>query len=242
MITMIILAVLAIYFLGAPRFMQPLYSKLLFMPHKEQGDGEAFLAEFGSHAQFVQFNSGKFQLRGCFYSCPDTEHIVLVSLGRDGDIPRRLELLRVLRDSRINVFIYEYPGFGKSTGHATIQTVLDSGIAAVEYVVGKLGFKPDKIILFGESMGVCTALQQASAYDFAGVILKSGFYSLERVSKERFPILRIYPAMFYPELMNNAVILKSLTCPLLIIHGAKDRMVNIRQAHDLAKLNPCLHA
>jgi surfactin synthase thioesterase subunit len=61
----------------------------------------------------------------------------------------------------INLFLWNYPGYGKSNGSAHIKKFIDEGISVMEYV--KSTYSYNKLGLHGESLGACVAIHIAQA-------------------------------------------------------------------------------
>ena len=93
---------------------------------------------------------------------------------------------------------------------------------------------PKTLVLYGESMGasvVCWLMQKRSV---AGVILQSVATNLRRIAYETFPLLAIFPDFLFPQpYFDNVKALRKKNCPLLIIHGSKDKTVNPQHAKNL---------
>lgn len=224
-----------VYFLFSPALSHRLYSFVLFRPNKERGDKVAFRQRFGNAYRTYSVLSGENHLRAMLFENSKADNwLCLVNMGRDGDIERRLSLIEDLLSMGLNVLIYEYPGYGESSGSPTLENVRTSGFDMLYFAIDHLGFEQSKIILYGESMGTANTCEQLSKFSLAGAILKSGFSSLERATKELYPVMRLYPSWLFPETaMNNARLLKEVSCRILIVHGAKDRMLGLDHAYQL---------
>lgn len=87
------------------------------------------------------------------------------------------------------------------------------------------------MILYGESLGASVAGYLSRVRQSAGLILQSGFSSLERIAREEMPLLRIYPDFLFPHsMLNNAAVLGQPHPPVLIAHGVNDTVINFAHA------------
>jgi len=131
-----------------------------------------------------------------------------------------------------NVFAYDYRGYGTSDGRPSERNVYEDGDTVYEYLTQQLQIPPDRIIVYGQSVGGGSATKLATQYPVAGLILESTFTSAFRVVVP-FPLL---PFDKFP----NRNRLQTVECPVLVMHGAADRIIPIRHGQALytAARNP----
>ena len=86
-----------------------------------------------------------------------------------------------------NVFSYDYSGYGESTGKTTEGNVYADADAAWQALRQRYGVSPDQVILYGQSIGTTAAVELATKYEVAGVVLHSPLMSGMRVA---FPTTR----------------------------------------------------
>lgn len=141
----------------------------------------------------------------------------------------------MLRAGANAVLAFEYRGFGDTAGRASTKSILEDGLAAYDALIN-LGYSSENIVLYGESLGASVATHVAEHRPSAGLILQSGFSSLERQAKELVPVMRLYPtAMFpHPRLASEATIGRRRV-PVLILHGTDDRVIHHEHAKRLAR-------
>ena len=86
--------------------------------------------------------------------------------------------------SRINcnIFAFDYSGYGVSTGKPSEKNVYSDAEAAWNVLRTKYNLAPNQIILYGQSIGTVAAVDLATRYDVAGVILHSPLMSGMRVA------------------------------------------------------------
>lgn len=232
----VLLVLVALYVGVSPRFAPGLYESELFNP--TQGNGSqanlrAFAKVENTEVSFP--TAGGATLHGWIYLQPGSRKILLVHPGNAGDIAGRLYLTELLLESGASVFQYEPRGFGQSAGQPTLQGIAEDGLAAYDYLVNVRGYSPDSIVLYGMSLGSGVATYVSTKRPAAGLVIHSGFSSLERIGKEKEPILRMYPSWLFPNpRMDNAYIVARKHPPLLILHGEKDVMIPIAHAEELA--------
>ncbi len=160
---------------------------------------------------------------------PSARYTLLVSHGNAEDLGDDRYWLEELRRAGFNVFAYDYQGYGTSQGKPTEKGTYDDESAAYDYLTGNLKIAPERIIIFGRSVGSGPAVYVAAQRPAAGLILQSPFVSAFRVLT-RIPLL---PFDKFP----NYKRIGRVHCPVLIIHGTRDSVINIwhgRKLFDLA--------
>lgn len=246
------LAVLIILYLAlSPRMLPGLYTHKLFHPDKERGTKldiehlNSFKAVPNQQCLFKAKDSSN--LRGWIFKLPDNvssgptanksnlNRVFLVCPGNAGDIPKRLEFIKLLLSTGASVFTYEPRGFGKSEGVATIAHICEDGTSAYDYLVNVLGYSAEQIVIYGISLGSTVASHVSTVRRAKGLILQSGFASLPRIAYEKVPFLKIYPSWLFPHgpALNNVAILEQPHVPLLIMHGAMDSIIDIDHSREM---------
>ncbi len=115
-----------------------------------------------------------------------------------------------------SVISYDYPGYGISEGTPSENSVLTAADATYAYLKSN-GVKDSQIIIWGRSIGSGPAVQLAYKNPVAGLILESPF-------KSAFTVVTRIPILPFDKFKNISVIDK-INCPVLIIHGKKDRVI-----------------
>jgi uncharacterized protein len=131
-----------------------------------------------------------------------------------------------------NVLIPEYLGYGMSGGRPSEAGCYATAEAAYEYLLGRPDVAADQIFAAGRSLGAAVAVELASRQRVAGLIVISAFTSIRDMARRTFPWL---PAsLLVRHHFNNLEKIPTLTCPMLIVHGALDRLVPPTMADRLA--------
>lgn len=219
----------------APRLNNFLYRNLLFFPARFPPDFPGIPSLEGVDGEDIFFSGSMGQnLNGWFFNKPGAQYVILFSHGNSGNLTIRHHLSRLMLRAGFSVFVYDYQGFGRSTGRPTIHGICSDGEAAYDYLANERGYKPENILLYGESLGVSVATYLSSVRPCSGLILQSGFASLMRIAFLHFPLLRIYPSSLFPKpALDNVSILRGSTAPLLVIHGELDRVIPVQHSVDM---------
>ena len=142
---------------------------------------------------------------------------LLYSHGNAEDLGDMLPLLEELRHAGFSVFSYDYHGYGTSTGAPSEANTYRDIDAAYRYLTEELHIPPERIIAFGHSVGGGPTADLASRRPVAGLVLESSFTTAFRVLT-RVPLVPF-------DKFRNLEKLKRVRCPVLIIHGRRDRVI-----------------
>ena len=149
--------------------------------------------------------------------------VLLFCHGNAGNISHRLDTLQIFNRLGLSVLIFDYRGYGASTGRPSENGTYLDAEAAWRYLVEVQKKQPEKIILFGESLGGAVAAEIASRRRPGGLIIMSSFTSIPELAARLYPFL---PARWLSK-FRYATIDKigSIKTPTLIIHSPDDEII-----------------
>jgi pimeloyl-ACP methyl ester carboxylesterase len=160
-----------------------------------------------------------------YFPSPGAAFTVLYSHGNGNDLGQIAGVLEDLRSRGFSVLGYDYEGYGTSSGTASERSVYRDVEAAYAYLTDTLGASPRRIIAYGFSLGGAPSLDLAARRPVAGVIVESTFVTAFRV-RTRIPLVPF-------DRFDNLARLRSLRCPILILHSRDDPLIGIWHAHAL---------
>jgi uncharacterized protein len=105
--------------------------------------------------------------------------------GNAGNMSHRLENVLKLLSNGYQVFIYDYRGYGKSTGNPSRKGIYSDRLAAYDYLVKNRNVSPDRILLFGRSLGAAGAMEIAIQRPVNRLILESAFTSTKGIARTK---------------------------------------------------------
>ena len=162
-------------------------------------------------------------IHGWFVPVPDAQGTVLFFHGNAGNISHRMDYMPMFQRLGYNLFIFDYRGYGQSSGSPSeAGTYLDAQ-AAWHYLTEVKGIAPSQIVLYGESLGGPIAAWLAAREKPASLILASSFTSAPDLAETIYPYLpvRLIARFSY----NTLESLASNTAPLLVMHSPQDEIV-----------------
>ena len=127
------------------------------------------------------------------------------------------------------VWMEDYPGFGKSTGLITEQKLYEQALQVKK--MADVKFHTDSIIIYGKSLGTGIAANLASRTKAKMLILETPYYSIPSMFGS-------YAFMYPNEQMSNYklptnLFLQDVACPVIIFHGTSDGVIPYRNAKKL---------
>ncbi len=226
---MLLIALVASY-LGACVLLTSCQSKLIWFPGRPGGvtprdEGLEFenltLKTQDGEQLHAWFLPAKGEPRGA----------LLLSHGNAGTIEDRLDIARFFVESRVSVLLYDYRGYGSSTGSPSEDGTYADGRAAWKALVEQRGFAPARILLYGESLGGGIAVELATEVKSAGLILHDTFSSLDDAAAYHYPWLPVRWLLrtHYANLSK----IGRVTTPLFLIHSPDDEVIPFEQGQKL---------
>lgn len=157
---------------------------------------------------------------------------VLYSHGNAADLGQMYELFIELSHLlRVNLMGYDYSGYGRSTGKPSEQNTYADIEAAYRCLEETYGVKEEDVILYGQSVGSGPTLDLASRLSrLRAVVLHSPILSGLRVM---YAVKRTY----WFDIYKNIDKIPLVECPVLIIHGTADDVVDCSHGKQLFELS-----
>lgn len=178
-------------------------------------------------------------LHGWWFPKKDARGVLLVCHGNAGNVSDRLWIAEDLRDVPMDVFIFDYRGYGKSKGIASEKGTGLDVMAAYEVARARLGgMENPPIVVYGRSLGGAVALQLASKVPLRGVVLESTFSSIVDVGKVLYPMLLPQVTCRHP--YRSTLRIPFVSCPILAAHSPEDETVPFDIGKNLYDLAPNL--
>jgi fermentation-respiration switch protein FrsA (DUF1100 family) len=152
---------------------------------------------------------------------------VLVCHGNAGNISHRLDSIGIFHGLGLGVLIFDYRGYGKSQGSPNEEGTYRDAEAAYDYLVNVLHVNPERIVIFGRSLGSAVAAELAIRKPAGALIMESGFTSVQDLGKEFFPHLPVgLLSRFRYDSINKV---GRIALPKLFIHSPGDEIVPYEQ-------------
>ena len=186
-------------------------------------------------AQNVWFNSADgTRLNGWFFESQSEPEIATLIFfhGNGGNIRNVSWLAQRFAKQGFDVLLFDYRGYGASDGVASAESDLYAdGDAAVAFVINQKNARPERIALYGHSLGTAVVADVASRGKFGAVVLESGFSSASSVANTALPWLPQFLHFLGKNRFESGRKLSGVTAPILIAHGDPDGTIPTTEAH-----------
>ncbi|XXG51909.1 hypothetical protein AAC387_Pa03g0370 [Persea americana] len=156
-----------------------------------------------------------------FWRHPFGRFTLLYSHGNAADLGQMKELFVELRAHlKVNIMSYDYSGYGASSGKPSEFNTYYDIEAVYDCLKREYGIKQEDVILYGQSVGSGPTLHLAARLQkLRAVVLHSAILSGIRV---------LYPVKmtFWFDIFKNIDKIRQVRCPVLVIHGTDDDIVD----------------
>ncbi|CAK8683664.1 alpha/beta hydrolase domain-containing protein 17C-like [Clavelina lepadiformis] len=171
----------------------------------------------------------------CNSETPASKYTILFSHGNAVDLGQ-MSSFYVGLSARlgVNIFSYDYSGYGASGGSPTEKNIYADIEAAFQALRQKYAVSPEHIILYGQSIGTVPTIDLARKFECAAVVLHSPLLSGLRVA---FPDTK---RTWFFDVFPSIEKIPKVTSPVLVIHGTEDEVIDF--SHGLAIYEQCPRA
>ncbi len=192
-----------------------------------------------SAREFVTLESGanKLKIYGYFVKSPKataSSPTILYSHGNAFNIQAYWDRMEIFYNAGYNTFIYDYRGYGMSEGSSSQQGLEEDAEAALAYTLARRDVNTSNVILYGYSLGGIPSVYLASKYAQSATfrpraLITEAIYSSASDLVQSGSLLDIPGGFVMRDEFNNAERMRSVRCPLLLMHGEKDDFIPIER-------------
>lgn len=209
-------------------------SHLVYFPEKQIGNTPEAI---GLDYTAVNIATGDGEtLHGWWAPMADAKGTVLFFHGNAGNISHRINYLAMFKQLGYNTLLFDYRGYGQSSGTPSESGTYLDAQAAWRYLIEIQGIVPERIVLFGESLGGAVAAWLAAREKPGLLALVSTFTSVPDLAAEIYPFLPVRWISRFD--YNTLEFLQSITCPVFIAHSPQDEIIPYRHGQRLFQAAP----
>ncbi|HEY9199398.1 MAG TPA: alpha/beta hydrolase [Gammaproteobacteria bacterium] len=218
---------LALVFLNGWMYLQQ--PAMIFYPMRTL---EAEPTDWGMPFEDVRLTTADaVELHGWYIPAPNATRVLLFMHGNAGNISHRRDSIAIFRRLGLDVFIFDYRGYGRSQGAPDEAGLYRDAQAAWRYLTETRGIAAQDIVIFGRSLGGAVAAQLAAQQDAQqaaqmparALILESTLSSARDFARQVFPLLARLVVVRYH--FDTSRYLQSVTCPVLVLHSPDDEVM-----------------
>ena len=152
--------------------------------------------------------------------------------GTTGNITHRQYIIELCHKFKYNLFLFDYSGYGESSDFPHKLFLRENGETVYNYLHQIKKIKSEDIIIWTESLGCITGAYLASKYDCGGLIIMSGFSSLDDILNYSLAGYKQQAAKLLTGLLSCKMdylpvkdYLYKVKCPVVVVHSQKDEIV-----------------
>lgn len=227
----IVLIVLASLYIISGVVLYFLQTKLIFMPEYLPQD---YVYSFPGDFEEINLRTKDGAiLNALHFKVEDPKGVVLYFHGNAGELASWGIVVQKFVNLNYDVLVMDFRSYGKSTGKLSEKALYND--AQLFYDLLLKEYSEDEIVVYGRSLGTTFATYVASKNNPKQLILEAPLYSLDEVASERFPIYPVSWVLKYH--FPTYKYIKDVSCPILILHGTEDIVVNHKNSEKLSEID-----
>lgn len=225
LITLVVVYLIVVFLVYAGQ------SRLIYFPEIEQEISNKPSAIGLDYTSVNMATADGERLHGWWVSVPDAKGTVLFFHGNAGNISQRINYLTMFKRLGYNTLLFDYRGYGQSSGVPSESGTYLDAQAGWRYLTEIQNISPERIILFGESLGGAVAAWLAAREKPGLLVLASTFTSVPNLAAQIYPFLPVrWITRFH---YNTLESLQSVTCPVFIAHSPEDEIIPFEHGQQL---------
>lgn len=166
------------------------------------------------------------EINGLHFQQPDSRGLIFFLHGNGGSLDSWTSNVGYYQRINYDLFIFDYRGYGKSTGQIQSEAQLHEDVRTVWDIVSRL--YPDKpIVLYGRSLGTALAAKLATTVNPDLLILVSPFSSMVAMARQQYPYLPYWLLRY--QFRTDEHIARVQT-PIVFVHGDQDNVIPLEHS------------
>jgi fermentation-respiration switch protein FrsA (DUF1100 family) len=155
--------------------------------------------------------------------------------GNAGNISHRHEIIERFASLPAHVLALDYRGYGRSDGSPSEEGLYADARAAFDHLTKERGVPPNRVVIYGESLGGAVAVDLASKVQPCALIIQSSFTSIADMAAEVMPFV---PRFVIRTKMDSLEKIARVRAPILVVHSPADDVVPYRLGRRLYEAAP----
>lgn len=176
------------------------------------------------------------RINSIYFRVPNSRGVIYYLKGNSRSIKGWGKFAKDFVSNGYDFFMMDYRGFGKSRGKRSEQILYNDAQMLYKWLTDH--YEEEDIVVYGRSLGSGIAARVASWNKPKMLILDSPYYSFYHQIKRFGLILPLRMLLRYQ--IRTDQFLKSISSPVFIIHGTKDRLIPFKHSVRLQQVKPDL--
>lgn len=188
----------------------------------------------GVPSQQLRFASGPHMLRASFVQAKkSTAPALMIFHGDDEEISQWAPVQKRLYERGISTFVFDYSGYGASTGRPSVLQIQQDGRIAYQHFVKHTQQASTRSVL-GFSLGTAALLDVVNDLKPAPArVVLAGAFTTAREAAVSTGVVSKWIAWALPNVWNNEARIQRVQQPLLIVHSRSDEVIPFEHAQRL---------
>lgn len=205
-----------------------LQDRLIFYPEKLEANYKYDLTANDTEV-FIKSPDGEL-INAILYTRPANNNVVLYFHGNGGSLNSWQNISTEILSLNCNLLLTDYRGYGKNAAYYSEEGFYKDAQAAYDFLKSQ-GYKEERIIVYGRSLGSGIAVDLASKNKPKALILETPYSSFVKLANKQAPYL--LPSLILKYRFNSIAKAPSISCPTIILHGTADEVIPYEQGKEL---------
>lgn len=158
--------------------------------------------------------------------------LLIIAHGNADLIDRWTEVIFGLRENGIAVLLVEYPGYGRSEGEPSQESITEVFVSAYDYILKKPEIYKNRVIFLGQSIGGGAICALAEKRNPAAIILISTFRNVGVLTSDFY-----LPQFLVKDHFDNLSVISKFKGPVLLVHGTEDDLIPFEESEKLLEVS-----
>jgi len=148
---------------------------------------------------------------------------VIFCQGNAGNMSEQVGSAKSFSRLGYNVLLFDYEGYGGSTGEPNEAGTYRAAEAAWNYLTQTRGERPERIVVFGRSLGGGVAIELAHRHTPGALLVECTFTSIVDMGAHQYPYLPV--GLICKNRYESVNKVGQIPCPKLFLHGSGDELI-----------------
>ncbi len=167
-------------------------------------------------------------INGWFIPAKNADVTFLFCPGHSGNLSAQLARVRFFHDLGVNLMMFDYRGYGNSSGWPSEDGFYKDAQTAYDYLISRNDVNADKIVVIGESLGGAVASELCLRRKAKALVLESSIVSAVLKAKHLYPLLPVDFLLL--EKFDALSKIRAIRIPKLFVHGLDDEEIAFSDA------------
>lgn len=170
-------------------------------------------------------------LNGWYMPAENAKVTILYCHGNAGNIHHRLHKVKFFHEMGANFLIFDYRGYGKSSGKPSEKGLYNDAQAAYDYLISRDDIDKSKIVVYGKSLGGPIAAEVCLRRKASALILEGSFATVTMRAYQLYPFLPM--KLLITQKYDTIAKVRNNRMPKLISHGKNDEVISFKHGETL---------